>query len=249
MKTPLVDNKHIYYCQIILGDELTLVDSVDDLELIGIHHILRVKYIHNKCNLSIREMYKYCNSFDEETQKKVDYVYSNILDKKYLNKMIKSIIDKSENARKSVSKRISNDITKDVSNDISNDITKDVSNVNDNVNANEKEKGNIKEFSFTLSKLIQYDNLSQEYKDKLKEEINKLNLSIAYDDFVDSLIAKGYKYKNFLIAYKNWCKKDFNKDKANSNNTDDKEWSDGAIRCNPNEWSDGAIRCDPNEYR
>ena len=54
------------------------------------------------------------------------------------------------------------------------------------------------EFSFTLSKLTQYDNLSQEYKDKLKEEINKLNLSIAYDDFVDSLIAKGYKYKKLL---------------------------------------------------
>ena len=92
------------------------------------------------------------------------------------------------------------------------------------------------EFSFTLSKLTQYDNLSQEYKDKLKEEISKLNLSIAYDDFVDSLIAKGYKYKNFLIAYKTWCKKDFNKDKANSNNTDDNEWSDGAIRCDPNEF-------------
>ena len=235
MKTPLVDNKHIYYCQIILGDELTFVDSVDDLELIGIHHILRVKYIHNKGNLSQREMYKYCNAFDEETQKKVDYVYNNILDKKYLNKTIKSIIDKSENARKSVSKRISNDITKDVSNDKSNDITKDVSNVNDNVNVNVNEKGNIKEFSFILSKLTQYDNLSQEYKDKLKEEINKLNLSIAYDDFVDSLIAKGYQYKNFLIAYKTWCKKDFNKDKTNPNNND--------------EWSDGVTRCDPNEYK
>ena len=91
------------------------------------------------------------------------------------------------------------------------------------------------EFSFILSKLTQYDNLSQEYKDKLKEEINKLNLSIAYDDFIDSLMAKGYKYKNFLIAYKTWCKKDFNKDKTNSNNTD--------------EWTDGTTRCDPNEYR
>ena len=91
------------------------------------------------------------------------------------------------------------------------------------------------EFSFSLSKLTQYDNLSQEYKDKLKEEINKLNLSIAYEDFVDSLIAKGYKYKNFLAAYNNWCKKDFNKDKTNSN-IDDKEWSDGVTRCDPNEF-------------
>lgn len=79
------------------------------------------------------------------------------------------------------------------------------------------------EFSFTLLKLTQYNNLSQEYKDKLKEEINKLNLSISYDDFIDSLIAKGYKYKNFLIAYKNWCKKDFNNTKYNSNDTD--EWT------------------------
>ena len=121
------------------------------------------------------------------------------------------------------------------------DIFEPLSNPLDNPltnNAKEKEKGNkeyINEFSFTLSKLTQYDNLSQEYKDKLKEEINKLNLSIAYDDFVDSLIAKGYKYKNFLIAYKTWCKKDFNKDKTNSNN-DDKEWSDGSTRCDPNEY-------------
>lgn len=91
-----------------------------------------------------------------------------------------------------------------------------------------------KEFSFSLSKLTQYENVSSEYKEKLKEEIEKLNLSLSYEDFEDSLIAKGYKYKNFLIAYKTWCKKDFNKDKTNSNN---------------DEWSDGVTRCDPNEYR
>ena len=92
-----------------------------------------------------------------------------------------------------------------------------------------------KNFSFSLSKLTQYENVSSEYKEKLKEEIEKLNFSLSYEDFVDSLIAKGYKYKNFLAAYKNWCKKDFNKDKTNSN-IDDKEWSDGAIRCDPNEY-------------
>ncbi len=92
-----------------------------------------------------------------------------------------------------------------------------------------------KNFSFSLSKLTQYENVSSEYKEKLKEEIEKLNLSIAYEDFVDSLMAKGYKYKNFLIAYKTWCKKDFNKDKTNSN-IDDKEWSDGTTRCDPNEY-------------
>lgn len=93
-----------------------------------------------------------------------------------------------------------------------------------------------KNFSFSLSKLTQYENVSSEYKEKLKEEIEKLNFSLSYEDFVDSLIAKGYKYKNFLAAYNNWCKKDFNKDKTNSN-IDDKEWSDGAIRCDPNEFT------------
>ena len=82
---------------------------------------------------------------------------------------------------------------------------------------------NKKEFSFSLSKETQYENLSSEYKEKLKEEIEKLNLSLSYEDFVDSLIAKGYKYKNFLIAYKNWCKKDFNKNKSNTTNNTS-EW-------------------------
>ena len=93
---------------------------------------------------------------------------------------------------------------------------------------------NNNEFSFTLSKLTQYENVSSEYKEKLKEEIKKLNLSLSYEDFEDSLIAKGYKYKNFLKAYSNWCKKDFNKDKTNSNDDD---------------WSDGVTRCDPNDFR
>lgn len=82
---------------------------------------------------------------------------------------------------------------------------------------------NKKEFSFSLSKLTQYENVSSEYKEKLKEEIEKLNLSLSYEDYVDSLIAKGYKYKNFLVAYNNWCKKDFNKNKSKqTNNTN--EW-------------------------
>ena len=86
-------------------------------------------------------------------------------------------------------------------------------------NANEKGNKKLeisnekKEFSFSLSKETQYENVSREYKEKLKEEIEKLNLSLSYEDFTDSLIAKGYKYKNFLLAYKNWCKKDFNKPK------------------------------------
>ena len=66
-------------------------------------------------------------------------------------------------------------------------------------------------FSFSLKKETQYENLSAEYKEKLKQEILKLKLTLSYEDFIDSLMAKGYKYKNFLLAYKTWCKKDFNK--------------------------------------
>lgn len=77
-----------------------------------------------------------------------------------------------------------------------------------NNNANEKEKGNeeyVNKFSFSLSTLTLYEKLTNEYKDKLKEEIEKLNLGISFSSFESSLIAKGYKYKNFLMAYKKWC--------------------------------------------
>lgn len=65
-------------------------------------------------------------------------------------------------------------------------------------------------FSFSLKKQTAYANLSAEYKAKLKEEIEALRLPLAYQDFIDALEAKGYKYQNFLLAYKNWAKKSFN---------------------------------------
>ena len=71
---------------------------------------------------------------------------------------------------------------------------------------------------FTLSKLTSYDNLSAAYKEKLEEFLNRyiedLELKILnangnkktlqYEDFILSLEAKGYKYKNFISAYKTW---------------------------------------------
>lgn len=71
---------------------------------------------------------------------------------------------------------------------------------------------------FTLSKLTSYDNLSATYKEKLEEFLNRyiedLELKILnangnkktlqYEDFILSLEAKGYKYKNFISAYKTW---------------------------------------------
>ncbi len=95
-------------------------------------------------------------------------------------------------------------------------------------NANEKEKGNkeyINEFSFTLPTLTLYEKLTNEYKEKLKEEIEKLNLGISFSSFESSLIAKGYKYKNFLMAYKKWG----NEAKAKAptvNNNQTSSWDD-----------------------
>ena len=83
----------------------------------------------------------------------------------------------------------------------------------------EKEKEKVVVFSFSLTRETSYENLSLEYREKLKEEIEKLNLSLSFIDFVDSLVAKGYKYKNFLMAYKTWCKKDFNTSKKTINNS------------------------------
>ena len=85
-----------------------------------------------------------------------------------------------------------------------------------------KEKEQIKEYlsekDFTLLKLTSYDNLSATYKEKLEEFLNRyiedLELKILnangnkktlqYEDFILSLEAKGYKYKNFISAYKTW---------------------------------------------
>jgi len=79
------------------------------------------------------------------------------------------------------------------------------------------QKSNNK-FSFSLSQKTQYDNLSQEYKDNLKKEIESINGALSYDDFILSLEAKGYQYKNFLSAYKQWNKNATPKQRKQSNN-------------------------------
>jgi len=72
----------------------------------------------------------------------------------------------------------------------------------------------IEPFSFSLSRDTHYDNLSAEYKANLKAEIEALGLGLSHDDFVTALQSKSsYKYKNFVLAYKNWAKKDFNQGK------------------------------------
>jgi len=143
-RTPLMDNKHIYYCNINFADELSLIDEIDDLESLGIYHIIRVKYIHNKGKITQKEMFKYCNAFDEKTQKKVLKVYEDFIDKTSLNKFIKTIIEKSEKAKQSVSKRLSNeqsnDVTNDTTNEQSNDVSKEKEKEKEKVNNEEIEK-------------------------------------------------------------------------------------------------------------
>ena len=70
----------------------------------------------------------------------------------------------------------------------------------------EKEKVNDKEkkFTYNLGVKTSYSNLSSLYKQKLKEDIELFNGKLSYDNFVLQLESKGYKYANFLSAYKNW---------------------------------------------
>ena len=89
-------------------------------------------------------------------------------------------------------------------------------------------------FSFSLSRDTHYDNLSAEYKVNLKAAIEALGLSLSHDDFVAALQSKSsYKYKNFLLAYKNWAKKDFNSGKqqigADRNRLNQKNYEEGDL--------------------
>ncbi|MCW8932197.1 MAG: hypothetical protein OQL19_18430 [Gammaproteobacteria bacterium] len=70
------------------------------------------------------------------------------------------------------------------------------------VKEQEKDK---KEFSFTLKKLYSFENLSNEYKSKLEEYIGSCS-GMSYKDFENSCVMKGYKYKNFKMAYDKWGK-------------------------------------------
>lgn len=69
-------------------------------------------------------------------------------------------------------------------------------------------------FSFTLKKLTSFENLSLEYKTNLNEYINSCK-GISYKDFEESCVMKGYKYKNFKMAYDKWNKSNINNIKAN----------------------------------
>ena len=80
-----------------------------------------------------------------------------------------------------------------------------------------REEESMQPFSFFLSKETSFDKLSQTYKDELKAKIESENKGMSYQDFSDGLQMKAYKYKNFWLAYQNWCKKDYNKHQPTNN--------------------------------
>ena len=62
-------------------------------------------------------------------------------------------------------------------------------------------------FSFSLKQKCAYDNLSEEYKDKLYGACMLVDgKEDRYEDFLVSLRSNGYQYKNFPLAYMNWDK-------------------------------------------
>ena len=61
-----------------------------------------------------------------------------------------------------------------------------------------------KKFSFSLSKKTAYENLSEDYKKKLFAKCLLIDRAEKYEDFVLALEANGYKYKNFVAAYRKW---------------------------------------------
>ena len=90
--------------------------------------------------------------------------------------------------------------------------SKEEANKNDNVNEN---NNNNKKFSFSLSSTKQISNTSKEYQAKLKEYILSTNSKMTFEDFYDSCEMKGYKYKNFKLAFNNWNKKNDNNENKN----------------------------------
>jgi len=65
-------------------------------------------------------------------------------------------------------------------------------------------KNNKKDFSFSLSKNCQFDNLSEEYKAKLKGYAVVRDGAYAFASFLDHHIAKGSKFKDWSRAYNTW---------------------------------------------
>lgn len=75
-----------------------------------------------------------------------------------------------------------------------------------------KKEEKVTAFTFTLSRNKSFDNLPQEYKEKLKMACHTYAgeegiPTVEYETFADWHSAKGSEFKNWGSAFKNWCKK------------------------------------------
>jgi len=80
----------------------------------------------------------------------------------------------------------------------------------------QEEQGEVKEeeeeqveytYSFSLKRKCAYDNLSEEYKEKLYGACMLVDgKEDRYEDFIITLRSNGYQYKSFPLAYMNWDK-------------------------------------------
>lgn len=62
-------------------------------------------------------------------------------------------------------------------------------------------------FSFTLKVKSTIENTKSEYQENLKAYILESGKPMSYEDFYNSCVMQGYKYKNFKLAYDSWNKK------------------------------------------
>jgi len=104
----------------------------------------------------------------------------------------------------------------------------------------ESEKIKEKNFSFSLKKKSEYNNLSKEYKQKLFEYAKTKDDAKELEQFIDYCIANGKVYKDWAAAYRNWIRnaekykqnktsafnKRNNKHWKNGNELKDVDWSD-----------------------
>ncbi len=85
-------------------------------------------------------------------------------------------------------------------------------------NENQREYTETTTESKKINKKISWEEMGEDRKTAIREEIKKIEAKeLLLEDFENSLLAKGYKYINFVSAYKQWV----NKAKKDSNSKQD----------------------------
>ena len=75
-------------------------------------------------------------------------------------------------------------------------------------NENQREYTETTTESKKINKKISWEEMGEDRKTAIREEIKKIEAKeLLLEDFENALLAKGYKYINFLSAYKQWVNK------------------------------------------